>query len=83
MQNELKIASGNPIPVKQYMTFIIGMGNHKEGGIRKIQLSVEKFLNEKYGFFCIVDKPDKFCLWVEFEINDTNARLITTDALVL
>ena len=72
MQNEMTVSGGSggtTLNAKRHIVFIVGMGSHKEGGIRKTQLAVESFLNDKYGSFCLVDKPDKWCLWVEYDLH--------------
>ena len=75
MQNEMTVlrdTSDRPNATRS-IVFEIGMGNHKEGGIRKIQMAVERHLIDKCGFFCLIDKPDKWCLWAEY-----NSRCLVT-----
>lgn len=45
--------------------FIVGMGNHSEGGIRKIKPALEEMIKEKYPTFKMIDdKPHKGCILV-------------------
>jgi hypothetical protein len=37
------------IGTEKHLVFIVGMGNHSEGGIRKIKPAIEEFILMKYG----------------------------------
>ena len=48
--------------------FIVGMGNHSEGGVRKIKPALEEMITQKYGYSILDEKPHKGCLTVEFKM---------------
>lgn len=56
----------NPVKTKsRQVIFIVGMGNHSEGGIRKIKPALEEMIKEKHPSFKIInDKPHKGCILV-------------------
>ena len=58
----------NPVKTKtRQVIFIVGMGNHSEGGIRKIKPALEAMIKEKHpSFKIIIDKPHKGCILVLF-----------------
>lgn len=58
------------IPLKhipKQVIFVVGMGNHSDGGIRKIKPALDEMIASKYPTFkTIDDKPQKGCMLVEF-----------------
>ena len=50
------------------VVFIVGMGNHSEGGVRKIKPALEEMITQKYGYSILDEKPHKGCLTVEFKM---------------
>ena len=56
----------NPVKTKnRQVIFIVGMGNHSEGGIRKIKPALEEMIKEKHPSFKIIsDKPHRGCILV-------------------
>lgn len=75
IQNEInRKATGNGnnnqdhLPNERNVIFIVGMGNHSEGGVRKIKPALEEMIKNKYGFTIVDEKPHKGCLSVEFEM---------------
>jgi DNA-nicking Smr family endonuclease len=49
----------------KHVVFIVGLGNHSQGGLRKIEPAIEEMVKVKYGYACIDGKPRKGCLWVD------------------
>jgi hypothetical protein len=41
------------IGTEKHLVFIVGMGNHSEGGIRKIKPAMEEMITKKYGYVYI------------------------------
>ena len=63
--------AGREVPLVRGRTrqvvFIVGMGNHSEGHIRKIKPALDEMIAEKYPTFRLVDdKPHKGCVLVNF-----------------
>lgn len=63
--------AGRDVPLVRGRTrqvvFIVGMGNHSEGHIRKIKPALDEMIAEKYPTFRLVDdKPHKGCVLVNF-----------------
>ena len=72
LQNEINRKStdiGNDHEGERQVVFIVGMGNHSEGGIRKIKPALEEMIKKKYGFTIIDEKPHKGCISVEFDVS--------------
>jgi DNA-nicking Smr family endonuclease len=65
IQRKLKESIDSIDHDKKHVIFIVGMGNHSVGGLRKIKPAMEEMINRKYGFLCVPDKPHKGCVWVE------------------
>lgn len=66
--------------VKQ-VVFIVGMGNHSEGHVRKIKPALDEMIAEKYPTFRLVDdKPHKGCILVNFNENDNENNVRSTEA---
>lgn len=56
----------------RHIVFIVGMGNHSVGGLRKIKPALEEMIHTQYGYLCVPDKPHNGCVWVE--IDDPNSQ---------
>ena len=65
LQNEISRIDENE---SRSVVFIVGMGNHSEGGIRKIKPALETMITEKYGFKIVDEIPHPGCLSVEFSV---------------
>ena len=63
------------------VVFIVGMGNHSEGHVRKIKPALEEMIAEKYPTFRLVDdKPHKGCILVNFNENESENEQRSTEA---
>mmetsp|Transcript_7689 Transcript_7689/g.7790 ORF Transcript_7689/g.7790 Transcript_7689/m.7790 type:complete len:231 (+) Transcript_7689:209-901(+) len=74
IQRKLKESIDSVDYAKRHVIFIVGMGNHSMGGVRKIKPAMENMISRKYGFLCVPDKPHKGCVWVE--VVDANSQKI-------
>jgi Domain of unknown function (DUF1771)/Smr domain len=65
------------------VVFIVGMGNHSEGHVRKIKPALDEMIAEKYPTFRLFDdKPHKGCILVDFNENDNENEQRLTEAAV-
>ena len=68
MQKELKLLVDGNIDQetkKNDIVFIISTGVDTKWTRKQILLTVEKYLNVAYDCSCVIDVPDKGCLWVQ------------------
>ena len=83
LQNEINRKStdnGNNHESERHVVFIVGMGNHSEGGIRKIKPALEEMIKNKYGFTIIDEKPHKGCISVEFDVSKLGSHIRSANA---
>jgi hypothetical protein len=67
--------------IPKQVIFVVGMGNHSDGGIRKIKPALDEMIATKYPTFKIIDdRPHKGCMLVEFDLKGAPKNSNTSGA---
>lgn len=66
--------------IPKHVVFVVGMGNHSEGGIRKIKPALDEMIASKHPTFKVIDdRPNKGCVLVEFgDYRGATKQAVTT-----